>query len=277
MRINAADKILDLEIPAVMGVLNVTPDSFSDGGQFFDSDVAIRHAESMAGDGAVIIDVGGESTRPGAENISEQEELDRVLPIIEAILMRLDVVVSIDTSRAAVMKAAASAGAGFINDVYALRQDGALKAAAATNCAICLMHMQGEPRVMQDNPTYDDVVAEVGKFLTDRVTACVNGGISRSRLIVDPGFGFGKTDAHNMELLANLERLDVQDLPIMAGLSRKRTLGNITGRDVSDRLAAGIAAAVLAFERGARIIRTHDVAETVDALRIAAAVREAQT
>jgi len=277
MKIDAADKILDLARPQVMGVLNVTPDSFSDGGEFFAAGDALRHAERMVADGAAIIDVGGASTRPGARQLTEQEELDRVLPVLEAIVKRLAVVVSIDTSTATVMTAAADVGVAMINDVYALRREGALAAAAATNCAICLMHMQGEPRAMQDNPTYADVVKEVGEFLNERVSACLDHGVSRSRLVVDPGFGFGKTVAHNLELLASLERLEVQGLPILAGLSRKNTLGKITGRDVTGRLPAGIAAAVLAVERGANIIRTHDVAATVDALKIAAAVREAQT
>lgn len=277
MNIKVGAVVLDLQQPKVMGVLNVTPDSFSDGGRYFDTDVAIRHAESMVAEGAAIIDVGGESTRPGAEKISEQEELDRVLPVVEAIAGRIDAAISIDTSTPAVMKAATAAGAGLINDVFALRLDGALAAAAATDCAICLMHMQGEPRAMQDNPVYDDVVGEISDFLRDRVTACIDNGINVERIIVDPGFGFGKTDKHNIELLAKLDRLEVLERPILVGLSRKRTLESLTGRDIENRLPAGIAAAVLAFERGASIIRTHDVAATVDALKIAAAVCEAQT
>lgn len=277
MNIKAGAVVLDLQQPQVMGVLNVTPDSFSDGGRYIDMDVAVRHAESMATEGAAIVDVGGESTRPGAAKISEQEELDRVLPVVEAIASRIEVVISIDTSTPVVMTAAAGAGVGFINDVYALRLEGALAAAAATDCAICLMHMQGEPRAMQDDPIYDDVVGEIGDFLRDRVNACADSGINIERIIVDPGFGFGKTDSHNIELLAKLDRLEVLGRPILVGLSRKRTLGSLTGRDVENRLPAGIAAAVLGFERGASIIRTHDVAATVDALRIAAAVLEAQT
>jgi len=269
--------VLDLPQLQVMGVLNVTPDSFSDGGRYFDTDVAVRCAESMATEGAAIVDVGGESTRPGAEKISQQEELDRVLPVVEAIASRIEVAISIDTSTPAVMSAAAGVGAGLINDVFALRLEGALAAAAATDCGICLMHMQGEPRAMQDNPMYDNVVGEIGDFLRDSVNACVDNGIDIERIIVDPGFGFGKTDSHNIELLAKLDRLEVFGRPILVGLSRKRTLGSLTGRDVENRLPAGIAAAVLAFERGASIIRAHDVAETVDALRIAAAVLEVQT
>ena len=277
MNFKAGAVVLDLRQPQVMGVLNVTPDSFSDGGRYFDTDVAVRRAESMATEGAAIVDVGGESTRPGAEKISRQEELDRVLPVVEAIASRIEVAISIDTSTPAVISAAARVGAGLINDVFALRLEGALAAAAATDCAICLMHMQGEPRAMQDNPVYDDVVGEIGGFLRDRVNACVDNGIDIERIIVDPGFGFGKTDSHNIELLAKLDRLEVLGRPILVGLSRKRTLGSLTGRDVENRLPAGIAAAVLAFERGASIIRTHDVAATVDALRIAAAVLEVQT
>ena len=268
--------IIDLNQPRIMGVLNVTPDSFSDGGRYFDKDAAIGHAESMLEQGASIIDIGGESTRPGATEVSDQEQLDRVLPVITAIAGHVDVAVSVDTSSPLVMKAAAEAGVLMINDIFALRRDGALQAAAETGCAICLMHMQGEPRAMQDNPVYDDVIDEVGRFLCDRVTACVDNGIGMQRIVVDPGFGFGKTDKHNIELLASLDRLQVRGLPILIGLSRKRTLGNLTGRDVENRLAAGIAAAVIAFERGATIIRTHDVAATADALKIAMAVREAQ-
>ena len=269
--------LIDLKQPQVMGVLNVTPDSFSDGGQYLKKEVAIRRAETMAGEGASIIDVGGESTRPGAKTISDQEQLDRVLPIITSIANRVDVAMSIDTSSPVVMRAAAAAGASMINDVFALQLDGAIDAAAETECAICLMHMQGEPRGMQDDPTYDNIIGEIGDFLSDRVDACLAKGIGTERIVVDPGFGFGKTDRHNIELLANLDRLQVRGLPILVGLSRKRTLGILTERDVDDRLAAGIAAAVIAFERGATIIRTHDVAVTVDALKIATAVREAQT
>jgi dihydropteroate synthase len=230
----------------------------------------------MVEQGASIIDVGGESTRPGANEVSDQEQLDRVLPVITAIAAQVDVAISIDTSSPVVMRTAAEAGVFMINDVFALRRDGALNAAAETSCAICLMHMQGEPRAMQDNPVYDDVIDEVGTFLCDRVTTCIDNGIGMERIVVDPGFGFGKTDRHNIELLANLDRLQVRGLPILVGLSRKRTLGNLTGRDVENRLAAGIAAAVIAFERGATIIRTHDIAATADALKIAMAVREAQ-
>jgi dihydropteroate synthase len=265
---------LQFDVPAVMGVLNVTPDSFSDGGRFAGRDAALRQAEAMARDGAAIIDVGGESTRPGAADVSEQEELDRVLPVIEAVVAAVDIAVSIDTSKPAVMRAAVGAGAAMINDIRALREEGALRAAAELQCAVCLMHMQGQPRSMQQEPAYGDVVAEVTEFLAQRVRACVAAGLAEERIIVDPGFGFGKTRRHNIELLANLRQLQSTGRPILAGLSRKSTLGELTGRDVGERLPASIAAAVIAVMKGATIVRVHDVRETVDALRVAAAVRE---
>jgi dihydropteroate synthase len=265
---------LQFDVPAVMGILNVTPDSFSDGGRFAGRDVALRQAEAMARDGAAIIDVGGESTRPGAADVSEQEELDRVLPVIEAVVAAVDTAVSIDTSKPAVMRAAVGAGAAMINDIRALREEGALRAAAELQCAVCLMHMQGQPRSMQQEPAYGDVVAEVTEFLAQRVRACVAAGVAEERIIVDPGFGFGKTRRHNIELLANLRQLQSTGRPILAGLSRKSTLGELTGRDVGERLPASIAAAVIAVMKGATIVRVHDVRETVDALRVAAAVRE---
>jgi dihydropteroate synthase len=274
MKLRVGEVTLDLQHAHVMGVLNVTPDSFSDGGRFFDTDIAVRHAEDMAADGVAIIDIGGESTRPGAAEVSVQQELDRVLPVIEVIASRIEVGISIDTSKPEVMIAAEKAGAGMINDVYALRRQGALEAAAATDCAICLMHMQGEPRDMQDEPTYDDVAAEVCDFLADRVAVCIDGGIAAKRILIDPGFGFGKADGHNIELLAKLERLQTIERPILVGLSRKRTLGNLTRRDADSREAAGVAAAVLAYLGGARIMRSHDVASTLDALAIVAAVNQ---
>ena len=265
---------LQFDVPAVMGILNVTPDSFSDGGCFAGRDAALRQAEAMARDGAAIIDVGGESTRPGAADVSEQEELDRVLPVIEAVVAAVDTAVSIDTSKPAVMRAAVGAGAAMINDIRALREEGALRAAAELQCAVCLMHMQGQPRSMQQEPAYGDVVAEVTEFLAQRIRACVAAGLAEERIIVDPGFGFGKTPRHNIELLANLRQLQSTGRPILAGLSRKSTLGELTGRDVGERLPASIAAAVIAVMKGATIVRVHDVRETVDALRVAAAVRE---
>jgi dihydropteroate synthase len=226
----------------------------------------------MVSDGAKIIDIGGESTRPGAEPVSAAMEIDRVVPVIEALSRRVDVALSVDTSKAAVMVAAAEAGAGLINDVRALQAPGALDAAAGTGLPVCLMHMQGLPRTMQQAPHYEDVVLDVRKFLISRVEACVDAGITRDRLLVDPGFGFGKTLAHNLALLAHLDRLGGLDLPVLVGISRKSMLGAITGRDVRGRLAAGLAAAVIALERGASIIRTHDVLATKDAIDVYNAV-----
>ena len=257
-----------------MGILNTTPDSFSDGGRFTAPSVAIMHAERMAAAGAAIIDVGGESTRPGAQDVSEQEEIDRVVPVIEAIRSALDVAISVDTSKPAVMRAAVAAGAAMINDVRALRAEGALEAAAELQQAVCLMHMQGQPRTMQRAPHYDDVVADVTKFLRERVSECTRAGIAEDLLVIDPGFGFGKTPEDNIELLANLRQLQEIGPPLLIGVSRKSTLGALTGREVDERQPASVAAAVLAADRGASIIRAHDVAETVDALRVARAVIE---
>ena len=261
-----------LDSPAVMGVLNVTPDSFSDGGRYSTIDVALRHAQQMAEQGAAIIDVGGESTRPGARAVNEQEELDRVLPVIEALRREIDLPISIDTSKPGVMRAAVAAGASIINDVYALQADGALQAAVELQQPVCLMHMQGEPRTMQNEPQYEDVVAEVTQFLRERVAQCIQAGLGEGMIIVDPGFGFGKRPAHNVELLAGLSRVTEIGVPVLVGLSRKSTLGKITGKDVSQLMPASIAAAVLAVQQGAQIVRAHDVAETVDALRVATAV-----
>lgn len=258
-----------------MGVLNVTPDSFSDGGCYVDSAAALDVGLQMVADGATFVDVGGESTRPGAADVSVDEELARVIPVVEALADATEACISVDTSKPEVMTAAVAAGADLINDVYALRREGALETVAGLDCAICLMHMQGTPRTMQANPSYGDIAGEVGQFLDERVRCCNDVGIDHSRIVVDPGFGFGKVDAHNLRLLADLGNLQRLQLPILVGLSRKRTLGNITGRDIGNRVHAGLAAAVLAFERGARIIRTHDVAATVDALNVAAAVHDA--
>ena len=265
---------LRLSRPAVMGVLNVTPDSFSDGGRFAVADAAVRHALRMADEGAAIIDIGGESTRPGAEPVNEQEELDRVVPVIDAIRRELDIPISVDTSKPAVMRAAADAGADMINDVYALRGEGALETAVDLQKPVCLMHMQGEPRTMQNEPKYTDVVADVTQFLAQRVQQCIAAGVAGDLIIIDPGFGFGKTPAHNIELLANLRQLLDVGPPVLIGVSRKATLGAITGRDVRSRLAASLAAAVLAVNAGASIVRVHDVAETVDALRVATTIIE---
>lgn len=266
--------LFSIPAPAVMGILNVTPDSFSDGGRFDNLNIALRQAATMLDGGADIIDIGGESTRPGAASVSGQEELDRVIPVIEAVKSISDVPVSIDTSKAVVMREAFSAGASLINDVNALRAEGALEAAAELNAPVCLMHMQGKPRTMQQDPVYDDVVAEVAAFLEERVAACVEAGIDEDRLIVDPGFGFGKTHQHNVELLANLRQLQVRDRPMLVGVSRKSTLGALTDREVHERLPASIAAAVIAVMNGADIVRVHDVQATVDAVKVARAVSE---
>ena len=229
----------------------------------------------MIAAGAAIIDLGGESTRPGAAPVPSNDQLDRVMPVLEALRPEVDVFLSIDTGSSAVISTVAAAGADMINDVFALRQEGALAAAAATGCAVCLMHMQGTPATMQDNPRYDDVTLEVMRFLRERVSACRAADIGSDRIVIDPGFGFGKNDAHNMALLDHLGRFRELGLPVLAGLSRKGSLGTLTGRPVDQRLAASLAAAVLATERGARIVRTHDVPETVDALKIVAAVNQA--
>jgi dihydropteroate synthase len=275
MQLRLGARILVLDQPRVMGILNVTPDSFSDGGRFFDRDAALRHAESMLAAGASIVDVGGESTRPGAASVSAQEEADRIIPVIEAIARQLDIAISVDTSKAPVMRAAVAAGAALINDVYALRQAGALEAAAELQVAVCLMHMQGSPATMQANPHYRNVAGDIMEFLKERIAVCHAAGIQSGRLLVDPGFGFGKTDLQNLELLHNLQQLSVLGPPLLVGLSRKRLLGNLTGRSAEQRVFAGVAAAVMAVERGARIVRTHDVAQTIDALRVAQAVMEA--
>lgn len=263
---------LALDSPSVMGILNVTPDSFSDGGLFVKRDDALRQAEAMIAAGAEILDIGGESTRPGAADVSVEEELDRVIPIVEALREMTDVPISVDTSKAVVMRAASNAGADMINDVRALREDGALAAVAELDMAVCLMHMQGQPRTMQREPSYEDVSTEVGEFLTERRDRCIDAGIRHYRIVLDPGFGFGKSHAHNVELLANLRLLTDIGQPVLVGLSRKATLGQLTGRDVDQRLAASIAAAIVAVMNGAMIVRTHDVAETLDALRVAQAV-----
>lgn len=274
MYLRLGPRTLDLSTPKVMGVLNVTPDSFSDGGRFMHLEAALTQARKMVQAGASVIDVGGESTRPGSDPVPVQVELDRVLPVIEAIVESLDVAVSIDTSKPEVMREAVAAGASLVNDIFSLRLEGALEEAARLDTAVCLMHMQGEPRTMQSAPHYDDVTAEVRAFLEERVAACLRAGIERERITVDPGFGFGKTAGHNVELLAGLRRLHALELPLTVGLSRKSTLGNLTGRPVEERMPAGVAAAVLAVERGAQIVRTHDVAPTVDAIRVAVAIMQ---
>lgn len=255
-----------------MGVLNVTPDSFSDGGRFYAADAAVDHALQMVAAGADIVDVGGESTRPGAGEVPAQQELDRVIPIIESLAGRVDAVISIDTSKPEVMRAAVAAGAGLINDVYALRADGALEAAGDLDTAVCLMHMQGTPGTMQVNPRYDDVVTEVRGFLDERLRACLAAGLPRERLLVDPGFGFGKTLAHNLTLLRGMGALTDLGVPVMAGLSRKSFVAKLTGNDEDDRVFGSVAFALAAVREGAAIVRVHDVKATVDALKVWQAV-----
>lgn len=274
-----AGRELDLSRPRVMGVVNVTPDSFSDGGTLFrsgrlDLDLALARAERMVREGAAILDVGGESTRPGAAPVPAQQEMERVLPVVERLAAEFDAVISVDTSTPALMKAAAAAGAGMLNDVRALSREGALTAAAATGLPVCLMHMQGDPGSMQLDPRYDDIVAEVADYLTHRIAACESAGIVRDRLLLDPGFGFGKSVAHNMALLRGLPTLGEHGLPLLVGLSRKSMIGKLLGREVDERLPASLALAVLAVERGAAIIRTHDVAATLDAVAMCTALHE---
>lgn len=266
------DKQLDLALPRVMGILNVTPDSFSDGGQFVQHDHALRQVEKMITVGADFIDIGGESTRPGAKAVSVSQELERVLPIIEAIKSRFDTVVSIDTSKAAVITEAVKSGAGLVNDVRALREDGALLAAKNSGAAVCLMHMQGHPRTMQHSPTYTNVIDEVTLFLRQRVQACLDAGIAEDKIIIDPGFGFGKSLQHNYQLLGKLEYLHCLNLPILVGISRKSMLGDLLKREINDRLAGSIATATISLSKGAQIIRVHDVKETVDAVKIVSAL-----
>lgn len=256
-----------------MGVLNVTPDSFSDGGRFVRLDDAVERGVQMAEEGAAIIDIGGESTRPGAQPVGLDEELRRVVPVIARLRARTRALLSVDTSKPEVMQAAATAGAAMINDVRALRQPGAIEAAVSSGCAVCLMHMLGEPRTMQDSPTYQDVVAEVRMFFEQRVDACLASGLAAERIVLDPGFGFGKTLAHNLELLRRLGELSVNGLPVLAGLSRKSMVGSLTGRPPAERVHGSVALAVIAALNGARILRVHDVAATVDALKVVAAVQ----
>jgi dihydropteroate synthase len=271
-QLDCAGRILLLDRPRILGVVNVTPDSFSDGGQHADPESAFAHGMTLAEEGADLLDVGGESTRPGAQGVSEQEELDRVLPVIERLARESGLPISVDTSRAAVMRAAAAAGAGMINDVRALQGDGAMATAAELGLPVVLMHMQGEPRAMQEAPHYEDVVTDVHSFLAQRIFACEMSGIPKSRIVVDPGFGFGKTLEHNLALLRQLSRFVELGVPVLAGLSRKSMLGTLTGRDVSERVYASVGAALIAVQNGARMVRVHDVAATRDALAVWQAV-----
>lgn len=259
---------IDLSRPRVMGIVNVTPDSFSDGGRFVHLDAALRQVEQMLSDGATFIDVGGESTRPGAQAVSTEEELHRVIPLIEAIAQRFQTIISIDTSKAKVMREACLAGASLINDVRALQEEGALQVATEMAVPVCLMHMQGQPRSMQHAPCYVDVVNDVRFFFQDRIKACVQSGIKIENLILDPGFGFGKTIAHNYQLLARLADLQSLGAPLLIGLSRKSMIGNLLQRDMHERLAGSLAGALIAAQQGAKIVRVHDVKETVDALKV---------
>ena len=274
-RLPCGNRVLDLAHTHVMGILNVTPDSFSDGGRFAALDAALRHAEAMVLAGATRIDVGGESTRPGAPVVSPQEELDRVAPVVERIARELDVIISVDTSAPIVMTEVARLGAGLINDVRSLRREGALQAAAATGLPVCLMHMLGEPGDMQDNPHYDDLVGEVSAFLVDGMARCAAAGIGPERIVLDPGFGFAKTLQHNLSLFKHMEALHALGRPLLVGVSRKSMVGQTLSRPVAERLYGSLALAALAMTKGARILRVHDVAETVDVVRMIAAVESA--
>lgn len=276
MRLRLGECVLKFDRTMIMGILNTTPDSFSDGGRFLGLDDALEHANKLQRDGADIIDVGGESTRPGAVEVSEQEELDRAIPVIERIRDTLDIAISIDSSKPEVMRSAVSAGASMINDVNALRADGALEVAADSDVAVCLMHMQGNPRTMQVKPQYDDLIDEIRQFLRERMLACEAAGIDAERIVLDPGFGFGKSHGHNLQILANLDQFTDLERPILIGLSRKQTLRNLAGHHGTGLENAGIAAAVLAVHRGASLIRTHDVASVADALRVVNAVHYAE-
>ena len=277
--LQCAGRTLDLSRPVIMGVINTTPDSFSDGGSLYQSarldlELAMSRAREVVLEGALVLDIGGESTRPGAVAVSSAEEMERVLPLVERIAAELDVIISVDTSSPALMTEAACSGAGMLNDVRALGREGALEAAAATGLPVCLMHMQGNPDTMQQQPAYRDVADEVEHFLQARVAACEASGIKRQRLVLDPGFGFGKSVQHNLQLLAALPRFALLGLPLLVGLSRKSMIGELIGREVGHRLPASLGLAVLAVERGAAIIRTHDVAATHDAVAMWTALKE---
>ncbi len=275
-RLPCGNRVLDLARTHVMGILNATPDSFSDGGRYSQLDAALRHAEAMVLAGATLIDVGGESTRPGAPPVSPEQELERVAPVVEAICRELDVIVSVDTSTPEVMLETARLGAGLINDVRSLGRPGALEAAARTGLPVCLMHMLGEPGNMQDDPRYTDLVGEVSAFLLERMNQCAAAGIDRERIILDPGFGFAKTLDHNLSLFKHMEVLHSLGRPLLVGVSRKSMIGAVLGRPVGERLYGGLALAALAMAKGARILRVHDVAETADVVRMIAAVESAE-
>ncbi|PTS83072.1 dihydropteroate synthase [Pseudomonas sp. HMWF032] len=275
-RLPCGSRFLDLSRPQVMGILNVTPDSFSDGGRYGQRDAALRHAEAMWRAGATLIDVGGESTRPGACAVSPVEELERVAPIVEAIAAELDVIISVDTSTPAVMRETARLGVGLINDVRSLQRDGALDAAFDSGLPVCLMHMRGEPSTMQQGAQYADIVVEVRDFLLERMAACAAAGIVAERIILDPGFGFAKTLAHNLSLFKHVQALHALGRPLLVGASRKSMIGKVLGHEVGERLYGSLALAALAVSKGAHILRVHDVAETVDVVRMIAAVEAAE-
>ena len=276
--LDCAGRPLKLDRPRVVGILNITPDSFSDGGSYGSADEVVAHGLRMVEEGADMLDIGGESTRPGADDVSVEEELSRVVPVLQQLAAKTTVPLAIDTSKPEVMRAAVAAGAGMINDVYALRREGAIDAVAALGVPVCLMHMLGEPRSMQDDPQYDDVVGDVHRFLTDRLFACELAGIDRRKVMVDPGFGFGKTLEHNLALLRALERFANLGSGVYVGLSRKSMIGTLTGRQVpAERAAGSVAAALVAVQRGARMVRVHDVAATVDALAVWHAVQAGDT
>ena len=274
-RLPCGNRVLDLAHTHVMGILNVTPDSFSDGGRFARLDEALRHAQAMVQAGATLIDVGGESTRPGARAVTAQEELERVAPVVELINRELDVIISVDTSTPLVMTESARLGAGLINDVRSLRREGALQAASASGLPVCLMHMLGEPGDMQNDPQYQDLLGEVSAFLADRMMVCASAGIEPERIILDPGFGFAKTLQHNLSLFKHMEALHALGRPLLVGVSRKSMIGQVLNKPVTDRLSGSLALAALAVTKGARILRVHDVAETVDVVRMIAAVESA--
>ena len=276
MHLTARESILDLTFPQVMGILNVTPDSFSDGGRHNTLDLALRHAQAMVDAGATILDIGGESTRPGAAEVSEEEELARVVPVVEAIARRFDVWISVDTSKASVIREAASAGMHLINDIRSLQEPGALQAAAETGLPVCLMHMQGDPKTMQHAPRYDNVVAQVDQYLVEQIARCVNAGIPKSKSLLDPGFGFGKNLEHNYQLLARLAEFHHFGLPLLVGMSRKSMVGQLLHVSPEKRVTGSIACAVIAAMQGAQIVRVHDVKETVEAMRIVEATLSAR-
>ena len=275
-RLPCGNRVLDLAYPHVMGILNATPDSFSDGGRYTHLDAALRHAEAMVAAGATLIDVGGESTRPGARAVTPSEELERVAPVVEALNRELDVIISVDTSTPVVISETARLGAGLINDVRSLRREGALQAAAATGLPVCLMHMLGEPGDMQDNPQYENLLGEVTAFLRERMQQCAVAGIPDERIILDPGFGFAKSLDHNLSLFKHMQELHALGRPLLVGVSRKSMIGGAIGRPVGERLYGGLALAALALTKGAKILRVHDVAETVDVVRMIAAVEAAK-